>query len=135
MDIHISDHQPVILFSDDDLPKVNIKYITIKTNTDEARKLFKETFINKRVFEHLDKDIHIADPNQNYNVLENALTESYSACFPERVVRFNKKKHKKTPWITAGILKSINHRNKLYKNLNQTQIDAINYVAKKANFN
>ena len=63
------------------------------------------------------------------------LTESYSACFPERVVRFNKKRHKKTPWITAGILKSINHRNKLYKNLKQTQIDAINYVAKKANFN
>ena len=92
LDIHISDHQPVILFSDDDLPKVNVKYITIKTNTDEARKLFKETFINKRVFEHLDTDIHIADPNQNYNVLENALTESYSACFPERVVRFNKKK-------------------------------------------
>ena len=135
LDIHISDHQPVILFSDDDLPKVNVKYLTIKTNTDEARKLFKETFINKRVFEHLDTDIHIADPNQNYNVLENALTESYSACFPERVVRFNKKKHKKTPWITAGILKSINHRNKLYKNLKQTQIDAINYVAKKANFN
>ena len=67
--------------------------------------------------------------------MENALTESYSACFPERVVRFNKKKHKKTPWITAGILKSINHRNKLYKNLKQTQIDAINYLAKKANFN
>ena len=51
------------------------------------------------------------------------------------MVKFNKKKHKKTPWITAGILKSINHRNKLYKNLKQTQIDAINYVAKKANFN
>ena len=62
------------------------------------------------------------------------MTESYFACFPERVVRFNQKKHKKTPWITAGILKSINHRNKLDKNLKQTQIDAINYVAKKANF-
>ena len=124
-------NRPVILFSDDDLPKVNVKYITIKTNTEEARKFFKETFITKRVFEHLDTDIHVADPNQNYNVLENALTESYSACFPERVLRFNKK----IPWITAGILKSINHRNRLYKNLKQTQIDAINYVAKKANFN
>ena len=51
------------------------------------------------------------------------------------MVRFNKKKHKKTPCITVGILKSINHRNKIYKNLKQTQIDAINYVAKKANFN
>ena len=69
----MTNHQPVILFSDDDLPKVNVKYITIKTNTDEARKLFKETFIIKRVFEHLDTDIHVADPNQNYNVLENAV--------------------------------------------------------------
>ena len=40
-------HQPVFLFSDDDLPKVKVKYITIKTNTDEARKRFNETFINK----------------------------------------------------------------------------------------
>ena len=135
LDIHISDHQPVILFSEDDLPKVNDKYITIKTNTDEARKLFNETFINKKVFEHLDTDIHVADPNQNYNVLENALTESYSACFPELVARFNKRKLKKTPWIASGILKSINHRNKLDKNLKQIQINAINYVARKANLN
>ena len=47
LDIHISDHQPVILFSDDDLPKVSVKYITIKTNTDVARKLFKETHKQK----------------------------------------------------------------------------------------
>ena len=74
LDIHISDHQPVILFSDDDLPKVNVKFITIKTNTEEAKKLFKETFISKRVLEHLDTDIHVADPNQNYKILENTLT-------------------------------------------------------------
>ena len=49
--------------------------------------------------------------------------------------RFNKKKHKKTPWITAGILKSIKRRNKLYNNFKQTQIDTVNYVTKKSNFN
>ena len=92
LDIHISDHQPVILFSDDDLPKVKVKFITIKTSTDEAKKIFQEKFISKRVFEHLDTDIHVADPNQNYKILENILTESYFACFPERVVMFNKKK-------------------------------------------
>ena len=45
LDIHISDHHyssTCILFSDDDLPKVSVKYITIKTNTDEARKLLKK---------------------------------------------------------------------------------------------
>ena len=29
-DVHISDHQPVILFSDKDLPEIRVKYITIK---------------------------------------------------------------------------------------------------------
>ena len=42
------------------------------------------------------------------------------------MVRFNKKKHKKTHWITVGILTSINRRNKLYKSLKKTQ---------KSNFN
>ena len=51
------------------------------------------------------------------------------------MVRFNKKKHKKTPWITAWILKSINRRNKLYKNFKQTQIDALSYVTKKITIN
>ena len=63
------------------------------------------------------------------------MTESYSACFPDRVSRFNKKKHKKTPWITAGILKSIKRRNELHNNFKQTQIDTVNYVTKKSNFN
>ena len=30
LDVYISDHQPVILFSDDDLPQIRAKYITIK---------------------------------------------------------------------------------------------------------
>ena len=72
-----------------------------------------------------------ADPNQNYEILEKALGETHLVCFPERVVRFNKKKHKKTPWITVGILKSINRRNKLYKSLKKTQLNSISYATKK----
>ena len=51
------------------------------------------------------------------------------------MVKFNKKKHKKTPWITVGILKSINRRNKLYKSLKKTQLNSISYATKKSNFN
>ena len=56
-------------------------------------------------------------------------------CFPERVVRFNKKKHKKTLWITVGILKSINRRNKLCKSLKKTQLNSISYATQKSTFN
>ena len=45
------------------------------------------------------------------------------------------KKHKKNPWITVGILKSINQGNKLYKKFKLTRIDLIIYVAKKTIFN
>ena len=45
------------------------------------------------------------------------------------------KKHKKTTWITNGILRSINNRNKLYKKLKKTKIDSLSYITKKTNFN
>ena len=45
------------------------------------------------------------------------------------------KKHKKTPWITNGILRSINSRNKLYKKLKKTKIDSLSYITKKTSFN
>ena len=32
LDMHISDHQPIILFTSDDLPPTRAKYITIRTN-------------------------------------------------------------------------------------------------------
>ena len=135
IDVHISDHQPVILFSDDDLRQIRAKYITIKTNTEEARKQFHDETLSKQVFHQLDSNIHVADPNQNYGILEKALKETHLVCFPEQVARFNKKKHKETPWITVGILKSINRRIKLYKSLKKTQLNSISYATKKSNFN
>ena len=37
LNVHISDHQPVFLYTDDDLPHKKLKYITIKTNSKEAK--------------------------------------------------------------------------------------------------
>ena len=50
-------------------------------------------------------------------------------------MRFNVKRHKKTAWITCGITKSINHRNKLHKILRQTNSDAFCYSKKQTAFN
>ena len=46
----------------------------------------------------------------------------------------HKKKHKINPWLTAGILKSINSKDKLYKTLMQTSKDSINYPDLLSNF-
>ena len=78
----------------------------------------------------LNRNIHATDPNGNYDVLERALKEVHNTIFSEQTVRFNIKKHKETPWITTGILNSINRRNKLYKVFKQTKTDAISYAKK-----
>ena len=98
---HISDHQPIVLFSNDDLPPTKHKYITIKSNTDEAKALFCTSFENKYIIYQCDTNIHNTDPNHNYEILERSLTETQSECFLDRVVMFNYKKHKKL----LGLLK------------------------------
>ena len=100
LDIHMSDHQPVVLFTNDDIPPTRSKYITIRANTDDRKDNFRQCFHNKHIFDQLDKDIHVTDPNYNYEILEHAIKKTHSECFPERRVRLNAKKHKKTPRIT-----------------------------------
>ena len=128
LDVHISDHQPIILFSDDDLPQIRAKYITIKTNTEEARNQFHDEFLSKQVFHQLDSNILCCRSKSKLWNFRKGTERNSLVCFPERVVRFNKKKHKKTPWITVDILKLINRRNKLYKSLKKTQLNSISYA-------
>ena len=39
----------------------------------------------------------------------------YNECIPLRKCSSKKKKYPQSPWITKGLLKSINTKNKLYK--------------------
>ena len=83
------DHQPIVIFSNDKLPTVKTKYITITNNSDQAKAVFLLSHENKHVLEQLVETNE--DPNYNYEILERALTDSYTECFPKRVVKFNKK--------------------------------------------
>ena len=133
LNVHISDYQPVILFSNDEVLLSRTKYITITTNSDKAKTKFCLTFQNKQVLEKLDNNSD--DPIHNYQILEESLIDFHNDCFPTRVVKFNRKKNKISPWMTNGILKSINHRNKLYKNLKQFKPDSFIYTEKQLYFN
>ena len=57
------------------------------------------------------------DPNIDDAKFEKIITKTNDKHFPEKCVKFNKYKHKRSNWITSGILKSIEFRNKLYKRL------------------
>ena len=53
LDMHISDYQPIILFTSDDLPLTRAKYITIRTNRDDRKDHHKQCFHNKHVLGQL----------------------------------------------------------------------------------
>ena len=62
---HISDHQPVPLFCNIDVPMHKHKYITIQTNSVKAKATFRSTFKNKHVLNILDTES--TDPNPGLN--------------------------------------------------------------------
>ena len=77
LDIHISEHQPVVLFTNVDIPPTRSKYITIRANTNDRKDNFRQCFHNKHIFDQLDKDIHVTDPNYNYEIFEHAIKETH----------------------------------------------------------
>ena len=79
LNVHISDHKPVMLFCNDEVPLSRTKYITIATNSDKAKPKFCLTFQNKQVLEKLNNNND--DPNHNYQILKESLIDSYNECF------------------------------------------------------
>ena len=61
-----------------------------------------------------------ANPNTNYNIFISNLQTSVDRHCPIRSVKFHKHKHKASPWITYGIIKSIKERDKIYCKLKNT---------------
>ena len=74
-----------------------------------------------------------ADPNSEYAKFERIITTAYEKHFPEKRVKFNKHKHKLSDWITSGILKSIEFRDKLYRRLSKLSKDSPDYELVKYN--
>ena len=53
---------------------------------------------------------------------------------PKKIVKFDKRKHKKAKWMSNGLLKSINTKDRLYKKLIKTDIEDPQYVTLKNEF-
>ena len=49
--------------------------------------------------------------------------------------KVNRRKYKRDPWITFGILRSVNKKNNLYKTLKQTKMNSAIYETRKHRFN
>ena len=69
------------------------------------------------VYDELNKSID-SNPEHNYEVLLKSIKDVKDKCLQKKVlnitktgVKYNKKKHKKSKWMTSALLKSINIKN------------------------
>ena len=76
----------------------------------------------------LDRIIYATDSYEKKEILEQTLKKVHTEYLPDRIVRFNGKKHNTTQGITTGILNSITYRNKRYQVFKQTKTDVISYA-------
>ena len=59
----------------------------------------------------------MTDPNPEFDIFERIALNAYEKHYPNKRVKIDKHKHKLSPWITTGLIKSIGFRDKLYKRL------------------
>ena len=130
----ISDHQVIAIDMNLALPPQKVNYITVYSNNNRSKLNFKNDFEVKRVYDRLNQELD-ANPYENYYILETAITDSMNAHLEKKIVKFNRRKHKKDPWITYGILNSVNHKNRLYKRLMKLNRDTQLFITKKQEFN
>ena len=76
-------------------PRTRTQYITIYPNDDNPKKKFIENFIQQNIYDSLNTDMS-NDPNNNYNVLLDAITKSMTAGLQKKLLNLTRKNIKKT---------------------------------------
>ena len=114
--------------------KSHPKYVTTQDNSEENIDKFVQGVKESIDGTHFCNDLQV-DPNGNYDALQNIINECKNKHMPTKLKRFNKYKHKLSPWITHAILISIKHKDLLYKKKILSLPDSIEYKNAKINLN
>ena len=92
------------------------KFITVNANSQDDIDKFKHNLALQLSDSTFENDL-LQNPNVNYDKLYKVITECKQKYLPTKKVRFNKYKHKASPWITYGIIESIKQRDRLLSRL------------------
>ena len=123
----LSDHQPYFISVNITQKKEPLpKYVKINIVSTEAMHNVSHEIKSEEMYNKFNKK-PTADPNSNYTILCNDILRSKNKHMSSKWVKFNKYKHKKSSWITQGLLKSIKYRDNLYKRLQLTDPNSANY--------
>ena len=120
----ISDHFPCLVKIKilNDNPK-RPKYIQKHVISEAATHNFREELRSSDNSSHLKANL-MTDRNPEYDIFERIALNAYEKHFPNKRVKVNKYKHKLSPWITTGLIKSIEFRDKLYKRIKSCPQDS-----------
>ena len=104
----LSDHKITFTFHRNNsyIEKVN-KFIDIEKRDEHSMSKFVNELISLDICEKLDK--LNSDPNNNFEVLPQILKYAREKHLSKKKVKYQKKLHKKSKWISNGILKSIKY--------------------------
>jgi hypothetical protein len=107
----ISDH--FFTFTRPVLPhtKKQVKFTTARNFSQTNLNLFK-TALGGTDWSHVTNSNDVDDA---YELFWNSYSELFDCIFPKKKVRFNRNIHKKSPFMTAGLLVSRSTKNKLFK--------------------
>ena len=132
---NISDHFPTFYSFDNSKSNYNImnKKFTFhrKLSSENIHNLIVDLESSK-IMELFDLNEN-ANPNYNYNILENILTTALNKNIPIIKSKVHKYKHKIASWITQGIIKSIKFRDKLYRNMKSVPLNNTEYLILRQN--
>ena len=129
----LSDHLPYfVAFDYLIMKKQKVKYIKCFLNNEQAKRNFKDELCNTLSMEMF-KTGYQDNPNENYDIFDKVIETALQKHMPVKIFKFNKHKHKKSEWITRGIINSIKFRDKLYQRLKKTPPTNAMYVTLKTN--
>ena len=123
----ISDHLPCFISRPNCKINRNIpKYITVTKSTPERWSCFLNDLDQVEWSNIIDTNIEV-NPNITYDTLLDLVKKIKDKNLPTKRLKLDKRKHKVSPWITAGVIKSINTKNQLYKKLKKCDVNTISF--------
>ena len=129
----LSDHQPYFtVLNNISLKDPPPKFVRVITKDKASIDNFNQAIMNSDKLNHLDTNPK-QNPNINYNILHQTVQEAKNVHLPEKMVKFDKHKHKKSKWITHSLIKSITFRDNLYIKMKKTDPDSDLYHTLKSN--
>ena len=130
----LSDHLAPFIFLNKKLAETKSpKFVSVTKHDEISIKAFIDSITNANITSKIDRQI-TTDPNITQEIIESEIKHHINKHLPTKLVKFNRYLHKKSPWITKGILHSMQYRDKLYYKLKTSNPNTAQYQIFKTNY-